>query len=133
MTSKQAAHLCQEVSVAEGVVIQLRPVVDARLCGLSSTRGISSPASLLLLLLLPCCTGRMKVGEGLCVRVHGRKGESSCQGMPYFVLLLLMSSVLLRLLPLLLPHAEGRLLCVGEAAVQQLGCSAEEILWLTAC
>lgn len=53
--------------------------------------------------------------------------------MPYFVLLVLGCSVLL--LPLLLPHAAGRLLllCVGEAAMQQLVCSAEEILWLRAC
>lgn len=53
--------------------------------------------------------------------------------MPYFVLL--RSSVLLLwLLPLLLPHAAGRLLLrVGVAAVRQLGCSAEEILWKTAC
>jgi hypothetical protein len=47
-----AGHLDCEVSVAEGVIIQLGAVVYARLlAGLLS----SGPASLLLLLLLPVC------------------------------------------------------------------------------
>jgi hypothetical protein len=49
--------------------------------------------------------------------------------MPYRALFVRTSSALL--LPLLLPV--GRLLRVAEAAEQQLGYSAVETLWLTAC